>query len=36
LQAVEEVAETVIPFIEDHPEYQQGKLLERMVELREW
>ena len=32
LQAVEEVAETVIPFIEDHPEYQQGKLLERMVE----
>ncbi len=32
LQAVEEVAETVIPFIEDHPEYQKGKLLERMVE----
>lgn len=32
LQAVEEVAETVIPFIENHPEYQQGNLLERMVE----
>ena len=32
LQAVEEVAETVIPFIEDHPQYQKGKLLERMVE----
>lgn len=32
LQAVQEVAETVIPFIENNPEYQQGKLLERMVE----
>jgi len=32
LQAVEEVAETVIPFIEKHPKYQSGKLLERMVE----
>jgi glutamate dehydrogenase (NADP+) len=32
LQAVQEVAETVIPFIEKNPEYQQGKLLERMVE----
>lgn len=32
LQAVEEVAETVIPFIEEHPEYQKGNLLERMVE----
>lgn len=32
LQAVEEVAETIIPFIEEHPEYQKGKLLERMVE----
>lgn len=32
LQAVEEVAETVIPFIEKHPQYQSGKLLERMVE----
>ena len=32
LQAVQEVAETVIPFIEKNPQYQQGKLLERMVE----
>ena len=32
LQAVEEVAETVIPFIEENPEYQKDKLLERMVE----
>lgn len=32
LQAVEEVAETVIPFIEENEEYQNGKLLERMVE----
>lgn len=32
LQAVEEVAETVIPFIEENPTYQKGKLLERMVE----
>jgi len=32
LQAVEEVAETVIPFIEENPTYQSGKLLERMVE----
>lgn len=32
IQAVEEVAETVIPFIEANPRYQQGKLLERMVE----
>jgi glutamate dehydrogenase (NADP+) len=32
LQAVEEVAETVIPFIEENPQYQSGKLLERMVE----
>lgn len=32
LQAVEEVAETVIPFIEENPEYQKGNLLERMVE----
>lgn len=32
LQAVEEVAETVIPFIADNPEYSKGKLLERMVE----
>lgn len=32
MQAVEEVAETVIPFIEENPKYQTGKLLERMVE----
>ncbi len=32
LQAVEEVAETVIPFIEENPEYQVHSLLERMVE----
>lgn len=32
LQAVQEVAETVIPFIEENPKYQHGKLLERMVE----
>jgi len=31
-QAVEEVAETIIPFIEEHPEYQNQMLLERMVE----
>lgn len=31
-QAVEEVAETVIPFIEDNPEYKDKMLLERMVE----
>ncbi|KAA3650285.1 MAG: NADP-specific glutamate dehydrogenase [Bacteroidetes bacterium] len=32
LQAVQEVAETVIPFIEEHPKYQDRKLLDRMVE----
>jgi glutamate dehydrogenase (NADP+) len=32
LQAVHEVAETVIPFIEDNPKYQNKMLLERMVE----
>ena len=32
LQAVEEVAEAVIPFMEENPEYSKGKLLERMVE----
>ncbi|MEZ4937689.1 MAG: NADP-specific glutamate dehydrogenase [Crocinitomicaceae bacterium] len=32
LQAVHEVAETVIPFIEENPKYQGHKLLERMVE----
>ncbi|AEH00706.1 MULTISPECIES: NADP-specific glutamate dehydrogenase [unclassified Lacinutrix] len=32
LQAVHEVAETVIPFIEENPQYQNKMLLERMVE----
>jgi len=32
LQAVHEVAETVIPFIENNPKYQGKKLLERMAE----
>lgn len=32
MQAVHEVAETVIPFIEKTPKYQDKKLLERMVE----
>ena len=32
LQAVQEVAETVIPFIEDNSQYKSKKLLERMIE----
>jgi glutamate dehydrogenase (NADP+) len=32
IQAVTEVAETVIPFIEENEKYQNRKLLERMVE----
>src|SRR6056300_533133 len=32
LQAVEEVAEAIIPFIDENPKYQGSKLLERMVE----
>jgi glutamate dehydrogenase (NADP+) len=32
LQAVEEVAEAVIPFIADKPQYKAAKILERMVE----
>ncbi|MHA7942612.1 NADP-specific glutamate dehydrogenase [Formosa sp. 3Alg 14/1] len=32
LQAVHEVAETVIPFIENNPKYKGKKLLERIVE----
>ena len=32
LQAVHEVAETVMPFIEANPRYQNAKLLERIVE----
>ncbi|MDR9448740.1 MAG: NADP-specific glutamate dehydrogenase [Psychroflexus sp.] len=31
LQAVEEVVETVLPFIDENPKYQGKKLLERMV-----
>ena len=32
LQAVEEVAEVIIPFMEDNPKYNKKMLLERMVE----
>jgi glutamate dehydrogenase (NADP+) len=32
LQAVHEVAETVIPYIRDHPKYDAAKILERMTE----
>src|SRR5690606_25174304 len=32
LQAVKEVAETVIPFIEEHPKYKGKKVLERIAE----
>lgn len=32
IQAVQEVAETVIPFIADHPKYAEEKILRRMVE----
>ena len=32
LQAVREVAEVIIPFIETNPKYQGKKLLERMIE----
>ncbi len=32
LQAVEEVAEVIIPFISDKPKYKEAKILERMVE----
>ena len=32
LQAVHEVAETVIPFAEEHPKYKKYNILERMVE----
>ncbi|MBN2663136.1 MAG: NADP-specific glutamate dehydrogenase [Bacteroidales bacterium] len=31
-QAVKEVAETVIPFIEENPKYKQSKVLERIAE----
>ena len=32
LQAVEEVAEAIIPFMEDNPRYKNSNILERMVE----
>lgn len=32
IQAVEEVAETIIPYIEDHPRYKEAKILERIIE----
>lgn len=32
LQAVEEVAEAVIPYIEENPKYKKAKVLERLVE----
>ncbi len=31
-QAVQEVAESLIPFIEEHPRYKHAKILERMTE----
>lgn len=31
-QAVHEVVETIIPFIEENPQYKEAKILERMVE----
>ena len=31
-QAVEEVAMTLIPYINEHPEYEEAKILERMIE----
>ena len=31
-QAVHEVAQTLIPFLRDHPEYRQARILERMTE----
>ena len=32
IQAVEEVAETVIPYIENNTKYKEAKILERIVE----
>lgn len=31
-QAVREIVESLIPYIEEHPKYKQAKILERMVE----
>ncbi|MFO8024746.1 hypothetical protein [Thiohalophilus sp.] len=32
-QAVLEVVETLMPYIEDHPKYREAKILERLVEI---
>ena len=32
LQAVEEVAEAIVPFMEDNPKYKDANILERIVE----
>jgi glutamate dehydrogenase (NADP+) len=32
IQAVQEVAETVIPYIEEHPKYKKARILERIAE----
>ena len=32
LQAVLEVAETVIPYIKENPKYEKAKILDRIVE----
>ena len=32
LQAVEEVAETIVPFMESNPKYKEARILERIVE----
>ncbi|MFM9422503.1 MAG: hypothetical protein RIR06_964, partial [Bacteroidota bacterium] len=32
LQAVQEVAEAIIPFMENHPKYKDAKILDRIVE----
>jgi glutamate dehydrogenase (NADP+) len=32
MQAVHEVAEAIIPFMQDNPKYNSAKLLERMIE----
>ncbi len=31
-QAVREVAESILPFVADHPEYQKAHVFERMTE----
>lgn len=32
VQAVEEVAETLVPFVEEHPKYKEASILESMIE----